>query len=124
MTLCSITQLRESVRRRIEMSKIYEGDAEYDYWEDCVGPKHAEEAMKVCETLLHDEAHLDRILVARKHDETQSVDLFFEQVKFRAKYRPLDLGPESIPTALPCKSKLCLTVLPEHVPQHATAFIH
>lgn len=112
MTLCSITQLRESVRRRIAISKTYEGDADYDYWEDSVGPKHAQEAMTVCKTLLQDEAHLDRILVARKHDENQSVDLFFEQVKFRAEYRPLDMEPESIPTALPCKSTLRLVVLP------------
>jgi hypothetical protein len=101
--LCSVTQLRDSVRRRIELSKTFQGENDYEYWEDAVGTKHAEEAVGVCEKLLDDEAHLERILVARKHDKTQSVDLFFEQVGFRAKYRPLEIDPESVSTALPCK---------------------
>jgi hypothetical protein len=112
VNLCSITQLRDAVRRRIQLSKTFEGENDYEYWEDAVGTKHAEEADDVCRALLQDEAHLDRILVARKHDETQSVDLFIEQVCFRAKYRPLEIDPESVSTALPCKSIHSFFVVP------------
>ena len=91
---CTADQLRELVRRRT---------VDEMYWEEAVGPQDAQEALNVCKVLLQDEAHLERILVARKHDETQCLELFLEQVRFRARYRPLDIDPLSISNALPCK---------------------
>jgi len=101
-TTCSIAQLRESIARRINV------DDEFEYWQETVGPDDAKEAIKVYQALLEDEAHLKRICVARKPDETLSTDLFFEQVRFRARYRPTEIDPKTIPSALPSGAwRLC-----------------
>lgn len=92
---CSIAQLRESIARRVNL------DDEHGYWQQSVGPNHAKEAIKVYHALLEDESHLERILVARKFDETLCTDLFYEQVRFRARYRPQAIDPKSISVALP-----------------------
>lgn len=55
------------------------------------------------EKLLADKPQLARILVARKYQIDESVSLFFEQIRFRAKWKPLHVQPEDIPNALPCK---------------------
>jgi hypothetical protein len=99
---CTTPQLRESISRRVT------ADDEYEYWQETVGTDNAKEAMQVYSTLLNDEGHLQRILVARKHDEVLSTDLFFEQVRFRARYRPTEIDPKTIPTALPSGAwRLC-----------------
>lgn len=99
---CNIAQLRESIARRVNL------DDDYEYWQEIVGPDNAKEAIKVYQTLISDDSHLERILVARKHDEILSTDLFLEQVRFRARYRPTEIDPSSIPTALPSGAwRLC-----------------
>ena len=101
-TKCSIAQLRESIASRVDY------DDEFTYWQETVGSDNAKEAMKLYMELLQDEAHLERILVARKYDETLSTDLFFEQVRFRARYRPTEIDPKSMPNALPSGAwRLC-----------------
>ena len=66
-----------------------------------------------CHVLFHqmiaDRAHLLRILVARKYYMDACVDLFFEQFRFRAKWKPQSIRSEDIPNALPCKH--CLVVI-------------
>jgi hypothetical protein len=54
--------------------------------------------------LLGDSDHLMRILVARKRDMEACVKLFLEQVRWRKRWNPTQIHPDSIPTALPCKS--------------------
>lgn len=63
-----------------------------------------EECAQELEKLLQDRAQLVRILVARKHHMDACVSLFFEQVRFRVKWKPQSIQPEEIPNALPCKS--------------------
>lgn len=55
------------------------------------------------ETLFADTPQLERILIARKDNMEDAVALFFEQVRFRARWKPRDIGPKDIPNALPCK---------------------
>lgn len=59
-----------------------------------------QEAKRICDAMLSDDPQLDRLLVARKHLAQPTVDLFFEQVRFRARYRPTEIMPSSIPNAL------------------------
>jgi hypothetical protein len=53
--------------------------------------------------MIADRAQLLRILVARKYDMDACVDLFFEQFRFRARWKPQSIRSEDIPNALPCK---------------------
>lgn len=55
------------------------------------------------EKMLADRALLNRILVARKNKMEDCVDLFFEQLRFRIRWKPESIQPEDIPNALPCK---------------------
>jgi hypothetical protein len=56
----------------------------------------------------NDEAHLDRLLVARQYQMQPTVDLFFEQIEFRVQYQPSNISPSSIPNALPSGAwRLC-----------------
>jgi CRAL/TRIO domain len=71
------------------------------FWDDeiqCANDR--EEAKRICDAMLNDDPHLDRLLVARKYGAQATIDLFFEQVRFRARYRPTDIAPSSIPNAL------------------------
>lgn len=88
-----IANLRESISQRMNNNKD-------EYWNETIGEDYAQEAVRVCEELYNDDSHLQRILVARKFDETQSTDLFFEQIRFRARYKPTEIDPSSIPNAL------------------------
>lgn len=74
------------------------------------GIPHSEEkeppsANQLLEKMLGDEAQLERILIARKYEMEACVSLFFEQFRFRAKWKPQSIQPEDIPNALPCKYK-------------------
>ena len=60
-------------------------------------------ANRLLEKMIGDEAQLGRILVARKYEMDASVSLFLEQLRFRAKWKPSSIQPEDIPNALPCK---------------------
>ena len=53
--------------------------------------------------MIADRAQLLRILVARKYDMDACVELFFEQFRFRARWKPQSIRSEDIPNALPCK---------------------
>lgn len=78
-----------------------------NYWEDSFEPHLVTEAARVCKALLDDDAQLERLLIAR-HYTHKAVDLFWEQVHFRATYKPASIGPESLPTALPSGAwRLC-----------------
>lgn len=52
------------------------------------------------EELVKDFDQLERILIARKYETGASVDLFWEQVRFRARWEPDRIRPEHIATAL------------------------
>ena len=79
------------------------------FWDDEVEAEQDRlEANRVCLDMLKDSAQLDRLLVARKHEAQATVDLFFEQVRFRARYRPSEIHPSTIPNALPSGAwRLC-----------------
>lgn len=55
------------------------------------------------EELVEDFDQLERILIARKYETGASVDLFWEQVRFRARWEPDRIRPEHIATALACE---------------------
>lgn len=78
-----------------------------DYWEDSFESHHVTEAARVCKSMLDDDAQLERLLIARNYT-TKAVDLFWEQVHFRARHKPALIGPESLPTSLPSGAwRLC-----------------
>jgi len=55
-----------------------------------------------------DRPQLQRILVARHHDLEQATSLFWEQVRFRARWKPKQIQPSDIPNALPSGAwRLC-----------------
>lgn len=96
--------LLESVAQRIQKHNC----SNRTFWQEHVGNRNADEAELVYEHMVKDVDQLNRILVARKHDLKASTDLFLEQVKFRAKWRPLEITPASIPDALPSGAwRLC-----------------
>lgn len=67
-----------------------------------------EECKKICESMLTDNAHLDRLLVARKYDSATTLELFWEQVRFQARHNPKQIQPSVIPNALPSGAwRLC-----------------
>lgn len=74
------------------------------FWEERMpSSEAAKEAENMCNAMMKDDAQLDRILVARSHDEETSKKLFVDQVRFRARWKPQDLQPSDVPNALPCK---------------------
>jgi len=79
------------------------------YWETKLGMPLVEEAIKVYNSMLHDDDdQLIRILKARNHDIPQTTELFLEQVRFRTKWQPRSISPASIPNALPSGAwRLC-----------------
>lgn len=68
-----------------------------------IGNNDAAQCREVMETLLADKEQLHRILVARKYTINLSTNLFFEQLRFRTRWEPENIGPQDIPNALPCK---------------------
>jgi hypothetical protein len=50
-------------------------------------------AVQVCTALLSDDAALERLLVARKHDKVATISLFWEQVRFQARLSPQSIAP-------------------------------
>jgi hypothetical protein len=62
--------------------------------EDCDG---------MFEKMITDRAQLLRILVARKYEMENSINLFFDQLRFRARWKPQSITIANIPNALPCK---------------------
>lgn len=96
----SRTKLIEVIKARIS------GDL---FWDDEIKlEQDRSEAKLICSEMLKDNSQLDRLLIARKHDTQATVDLFFEQVRFRARYRPSEIHPETIPNALPSGAwRLC-----------------
>jgi hypothetical protein len=70
-----------------------------------VGNASREDSAGLLEKMLADQPQLVRILIARKYRMEACVSLFFEQLRFRARWRPEGLQPEDIPNALPCKWK-------------------
>jgi hypothetical protein len=100
MESISRTKLVELVRQRI---------SDDTFWDNEIQSEHDRpEAKRICASILEDEAQLNRLLVARKHDARATVDLLFEQVKFRARYRPSEIHPSTIPNALPSGAwRLC-----------------
>jgi hypothetical protein len=53
--------------------------------------------------LLADGDQLERILISRKYELGPSVDLFWEQVRFRDRWKPDQIRPADISTALSCE---------------------
>lgn len=66
-------------------------------------PNDKEECQRVFDDMILDRAQLHRILVARNYLLEAATDLFFEQVRFRARWKPKEIQPSDIPNALPCK---------------------
>jgi len=84
-------------------------DDKTEFWEEEIrSADNRPEARRICEVMLNDNDQLDRLLVARKHNAKPTVDLFFEQVRFRARHRPAQIDPSTIPNALPSGAwRLC-----------------
>ena len=98
-----IEEFRRMIRRAwLEKSPIVAGAVTTT---SSGGTKEDEEpsANQLLEKMLNDEAQLDRILIARKYEMDACLSLFFEQFRFRAKWKPQSIQPEDIPNALPCK---------------------
>jgi hypothetical protein len=57
--------------------------------------------------LFADGDQLERILIARKYELKPSVELFWEQVRFRARWKPDLIRAEDISTALSCEFSFC-----------------
>ncbi|CAJ1959891.1 unnamed protein product [Cylindrotheca closterium] len=71
-------------------------------------PLNLEDCKLVVQQMMADPKHLQRILIARKYDLQDSASLFFEQVRFRARWKPQEIKPKDIPNALPSGAwRLC-----------------
>lgn len=77
------------------------GRSDLAAWEKLVDKKYAEEAEKVYKRLINDSDQLNRILRTCRQNMKQSTDMFIEQVKFHAEYRPSEIQPETIANSLP-----------------------
>ena len=89
-------------------------------WDEVLGDRQLdlqEDAEAACHSLLEDGASLERVLVARHRDAEGSTALFWEQVAFRARYRPESIDAAlRIPTALPSGAwRLCGNTRDGHV---------
>jgi hypothetical protein len=67
-----------------------------------------EECRRNFDEMIVDQAQLQRIFVARKYQLEAASNLFFEQVRFRARWKPKGIQPCDIPNALPCKCQYVL----------------
>jgi hypothetical protein len=72
------------------------------------GDDRVTKAKSISDSILKDEKQLERLLIARKYNGDKTLDMFFEQVRFRAKYQPSSIDPTTIPNALPSGTwRLC-----------------
>ena len=109
----------DAAELRASLQECWKSDPK-TLWECVLGPEHVETlteaAETVCEQLLNDDEHLTRILVARQYQQSPSQNLFWEQVHFRAQYRPDQITASQIPTALPSGAwRLCGYTIDGHV---------
>ena len=87
-----ITNLIRAIETRWEQ----EGD-------DLVGQHDREKCKNLMGKMLRGKEQLERNMVARKNKEDAAVDLFFEQLRFRARWNPKSITPTDIPNAFPCE---------------------
>lgn len=66
-------------------------------------PLNFDDCQFVYRQMIVDSKQLQRILIARKYDLQESTSLFFEQVRFRARWKPELIQPKDVPNALPCR---------------------
>lgn len=59
--------------------------------------------LEVFYNLKADKPQLQRILIARNYEMEACADLFFEQLRFRARWKPQTILPEDISKVLACK---------------------
>lgn len=91
---------------------------EEGFWEtsNYIDPTNKADAVEVCTAMLSDDAALERLLVARKHEKAATVSLFWEQVRFQARISPKSIIPADLPTSLPSGAwRLCGTTKSGHV---------
>ena len=91
------SNLREMIQEKLD---------DDEFWMRISG-NDIESAKSLGQSLMDDDCHLDRLLVARNFDPEATVALFWEQVEFRAKYKPDHISPEDIPVALPSGAWRC-----------------
>lgn len=70
-----------------------------------------EDCKLLFDQMIMDRPQLSRILVARKYEMEACVDLFFEQLRFRARWKPQTIQVEDVPNALPCKCGCSLSTV-------------
>jgi hypothetical protein len=70
-----------------------------------------EECRRISDEMILDRAQLQRICIARKYQLEKATNLFFEQVRFRARWKPKGIQPCDIPNALPCECQYVLILL-------------
>lgn len=93
-----LDSLRTSIQAAIDKTDFW------TKWQEEHGPEISlDECKQTLKKLLVDDANMLRILIARKRDIAVSTKLFFEQVKWRAKWQPETIDTGSIPTALKCE---------------------
>lgn len=96
--------LMKHIREKLSSACLENGQNEDEYWMECVGEKNVSEAKRLYQlTLESDHDALRRILIARNNDMELSTSMFFEQIRWRARWRPNDISLDQIPNALPCK---------------------
>jgi CRAL/TRIO domain len=106
------TSANELITREALIDILQEKISDDLFWEKwCTSendPSIVSASKQLAESFLHDEAHLDRLLVARRYQMQPTVDLFLEQIAFRVKYQPSQICPSSIANALPSGAwRLC-----------------
>jgi len=84
----------ESLKGRIETVWREDSDS---------GSNQQEEMKTLFDEMIVDREQLLRILVARKYEMEACIDLFFEQLRFRARWKPQCIQSIDIPNAIPCK---------------------
>lgn len=91
---------------RAQMKKAIQSKYDdYEFWKSI--SSDAESALSTCQSLASDDAHLDRLLVARNYDSEAALSLFWEQVEFRTKYKPESISPADLPVSLPSGAWRC-----------------
>ena len=99
-----LNNLIQHIRENLSSVCLENGQNVDEYWLECVGEKNISEAKRLYEfTLESDHDALRRIQIARNGDIELSTDLFFEQIRWRARWRPNDITLDQIPNALTCK---------------------
>jgi hypothetical protein len=97
-----VDSLVESIQRRRQTDRCSEGIGQGSVVSNSMH-RDMDQYDMLLERMLADEDQLLRILIARQRKIAPSTDLFLEQLRFRLRWRPQDIGPNDIPNALPCK---------------------